>query len=55
MSGRVSNATGRPRRKLRFSLKALMVGIALCASPMGGKDMHCKPSPFGPDNLHMRI
>jgi hypothetical protein len=38
MSGRVSNATGRPRRKLRFSLKALMVGIALCASPMGEKD-----------------
>jgi hypothetical protein len=34
MSGRVSNATGRPRRKLRFSLKALMVGIALCAAPM---------------------
>ena len=35
MSGRVSNATGRPRRKLRLSLKALMVGIALCR-PHGG-------------------
>jgi hypothetical protein len=34
MSGRVSNAMGRPRRRLRFGLKALMVGIALCAAPM---------------------
>jgi hypothetical protein len=34
MSGRVTNATGRPRWKLQFSLKAFMVGIALCAAPM---------------------